>query len=96
MATDPIKAKLNLENAVIEFGKASHAVEDSTSPSHAGFQPWYGFVDGPVQLGPEIYGAFLLAHHEQENADAYAKLHDGPADAVAAEMHDKLLVLLSP
>jgi RHS repeat-associated protein len=35
----------NIPQAMQEFGKALHTLQDSTSPAHYGFQPWYGEND---------------------------------------------------
>jgi hypothetical protein len=91
----PEAAEYCIDNAVTEIGEAAHPVEDNTSPPHAGFQVWYGPLDGVAILGPIGYAAFVLIHHERESKSVYHGLGDAPANTVAAQMHPVLLRILN-
>jgi len=90
----PDTAKSCMERAITAIGMAQHPVADSTSPPHAGFQAWYGPVDGAVILGPLAYALFVEAHHLRESPGVYASKGDAPARTVASQMHSKLLDIL--
>jgi hypothetical protein len=81
--------------AIIDIGEAQHTVADSTSPPHAGFQPWYGISDGIAILGPAGYAVFVELHHLRESPAVYVSQGDRPANTVAARMHEHLLDALN-
>jgi len=53
-------------SAIRELGKAYHSYSDSLSPAHAGFQPWYGPIDGVKKYGLSGYKDYLRKHKEDE------------------------------
>jgi RHS repeat-associated protein len=79
-----------LKQAIIFFGEAMHPVMDSTSPSHSGFQVWFG--PSWFLLNPGIYASFVANHHYKEtDADlngilasviAAMRSHDGEIDEI--------------
>ena len=61
-----------LEWAFYWLGKAYHSYSDSLSPAHAGFQPWWGPIDGTIDFGgPGYYAFFVIVHHDRETIDYY-------------------------
>ncbi|OGL41433.1 MAG: hypothetical protein A2043_05590 [Candidatus Schekmanbacteria bacterium GWA2_38_9] len=57
----------NRLTAIEELGKGMHALMDSTSPSHAGFQVWDGM------LSPSTWRGFR-SHIEAESVISYNEL----------------------
>ena len=73
---------------------AAHAVADSPSPPHQGFQLWFGIPDGILVLRPIEYGAFVLIHHERERPAVFREVEDDAAEYLSDTMHSKLLDIL--
>jgi hypothetical protein len=79
-----------LKKAVTLFGEGMHPVMDSTSPSHSGFQVWFG--PSWALLSPAVYASFVANHHYKEtDADlqgilasviATMRSHDGEIDEI--------------
>ena len=67
----------DFKKAIRSIGAAFHALSDSKSPSHAGFQIWYGpsdvlqFREDHSHLPDFPYPSYLFAHALQEGPDAY-------------------------
>jgi hypothetical protein len=92
--SDTLKALM--EDAVTELGEAQHPLADDTSPPHAGFQVWFGPIDGCAILGPVGYLFFVNNHRSRETPFVYKSKGDGPANTVAGQMHPELLKILNP
>lgn len=69
----PDDALLYHDEALHEFGLALHTIQDATSPSHTGFQPWYGDGWG--------HKSEALAHVRKEDYDPGAGSHLDKATA---------------
>lgn len=72
--------KGNSDDALTSFGHALHTVTDSTSPEHAGYQPWYCLVCSSA-----------WTHHEKEEKSAESADEDSAearylAHVAAAEL----------
>jgi hypothetical protein len=93
-AGDGSSAEFCIDNAVVHIGEAQHPLADETSPPHAGFQVWFGPLDGIAILGLDGYLAFVELHHRRESPAVYAGMGDGPANTVARQMHKRLLNIL--
>jgi len=89
-------AEICMKNAIIDLGQAQHPLADETSPAHAGFQVWYGPIEGMMLLPPQPIGwfDFLANHMRRETKAVYTSLGNGPANTVAGEMHPELLKIL--
>jgi len=87
-------AKL-ITSAILLVGMAQHPVADSTSPSHAGFQPWLGPKEGTDLLGPVGYIDFVQRHEKREGEDSYKALGNGPALFIEGQFSDVLLDILA-
>jgi len=75
-------------------GKAYHAYSDSLSPTHSGFQIWYGPVDGVNMLGAVGYARFLKAHRDGETMGVYNGMKALVVDSVKVQFQgiiDELL-----
>jgi RHS repeat-associated protein len=93
-ASDYEMKRTMINNAVRCLGRAGHAVEDSTSPAHDGFQLWFGIDDGIFILGPVGYAIFVADHHRRENDAVYVNNSESAAQTVASKMHPYLKNLL--
>src|SRR4029079_16088240 len=51
------QAKGNRAKAMSELGQAMHTLQDSTSPLHPGFQPWYEYPFGAGNYHEWIHAA---------------------------------------
>jgi hypothetical protein len=60
-----------MKKAVVALGRAFHSWSDSQSPAHAGFQPWWGPVAGPLQMGVSGYSQYIHDHAQQETLPVY-------------------------
>ncbi|MES2308411.1 MAG: RHS repeat-associated core domain-containing protein, partial [Verrucomicrobiota bacterium] len=80
--SDP-KGKELMEKAVLELGKAFHSVSDSLSPAHAGFQVWWGPIDGESAFGSSDYYnpwspyAYIQYHESRETMGVYNGMSGG-------------------
>jgi hypothetical protein len=83
-------AERMINAALVQVGKAQHALADETSPPHEGFQRWFGIPDGVAIMGVGGYLLFVENHHRRETPAVYAAQDDIPAIMVAGQMHSKL------
>ena len=51
------ESKNDHTTAMQELGQAMHALQDSTSPAHHGFQPWYDYAGGAANPHEWCHGA---------------------------------------
>lgn len=51
------EAKNDHTTAMQDLGQAMHALQDSTSPAHHGFQPWYDYTGGMANPHEWCHGA---------------------------------------
>ena len=71
----------HIKQAIWTLGQAYHSISDSLSSAHAGFQPWYGPIDGVRELGSvEAYVAFASSHMDNESMTVY-QINPNPVDA---------------
>ena len=81
-----------MRQAIDYLGRAFHAYSDSLSPSHAGFQPWYGPYDGALRDGtdPQWYLRFIKRHHDAENMNVYFGMAGQVVESVKATFQTAL------
>ena len=80
--------------AVRELGKSFHAYSDGLSPSHKGFQTWWGPVDGVAAFGKYGYYGFAKAHSEGETPQVYKDMKDPVVKSVEGQFQGTLDELL--
>ena len=71
-----------MRRAFANLGMALHAFSDSLSPSHHGFQVWYGPHAIPSGLYWSGYALYALDHHNQETLSVYHNLQNGVDTAI--------------
>jgi len=76
------EAKNEHTTALQYLGQAMHALQDSTSPAHHGFQPWYDYPGGEANPHEWCHGAKESINPGQESwlyiatGEAYDYFHD--------------------
>jgi RHS repeat-associated protein len=85
-----------ITSALVFLGKAYHSYSDSLSPAHAGFQPWWGPVDGPRLLGPINYYNFVETHESRETMAVYMRNSASAVNSVRGEFGGDLKSILAP
>ncbi len=73
---------VDLENGALKYlGMAIHALSDSYSPAHTGFQPWYDPVHYTTLSHPDItfstWAGYLSNHENKEGVSAYTEALKG-------------------
>jgi len=83
-----------IKSAVAELGQVFHAFTDKMSPSHSGFQPWYGPYDGPMAMGAFAYGVYTYNHFIGETLAVYSASAASHVADLNQVMFPKLKTLL--
>jgi hypothetical protein len=77
------------------FFFSSYAYSDSLSPSHEGFQPWWGPLDGFWHFnGYRGYSFYVWEHGEHENMQAYNSMAREVDSAIKAQFDSVLTEIL--
>src|SRR5208283_3069455 len=84
-----------LRKALRSLGEAYHSFSDSLSPAHAGFQPWWGPINGVLAMGFTGYFQFVEAHEKKETQAVYRGRQASVVGAVSGEFGGDLSYILS-
>lgn len=76
--------------AIRELGMAFHAYSDSLSPSHSGFQTWWGPIDGVKAFGAAGYAAYVKAHGDGETMQIYLGMWSSVVGSVKGQFQGTL------
>lgn len=82
--------------AVRELGMAYHAYSDSLSPSHTGFQTWYGPWEGYLVFGASGYWNYVQQHEAGETMQVYQGMRDSVKGSVNGQFQGTLDEILKP
>jgi len=80
--------------AILELGQAYHAFSDSLSPSHSGFQTWWGPIDGVKAFGAAGYAAYVKVHEDGETFQVYQGMRGSVVGSVRGQFQGILDELL--
>jgi hypothetical protein len=99
--SDQARLKQNIACALLqvsirELGRAYHAYSDSLSPAHKGFQPWYGPLDGTLQMDPAWWFEFAQKHHSLETMSVFKGMAETAVNSVREKFQSDLDYILQP
>jgi RHS repeat-associated protein len=83
-----------LRKALVFLGRAYHSYSDSLSPAHHGFQPWWGPIDGVMDMGPLGYWHFVQEHESKETMSVYETNSPAIVSSVGGEFDSDLSYVL--
>lgn len=94
---DKVMAESYIKDAVRHIGRLQHPIADLTSPSHGGFQVWFGpgyaIMGGP--LGEDVLVILWLQHAKGENEDVFKVMKSPVVTAVKNFSHPYLNEVLA-
>ena len=80
----------DINQAVVELGMAYHSYSDSLSPSHSGFQIWYGPWDGYLTFGAAGYKDYVQTHEAGETMQKYQAMQSQVVGSVRGQFQGTL------